>query len=203
MAQSASPPHSNANNLHFPHTLFSQIQNPNIFAWNFMFKAYSHSNSNTTASPQQCISLYNLMCRRFGLFLDCHSFPFLFKACACLSLSHKGQELHSLTLILGLQHDVFVQNALLSMYSFCGLLHNARQVFDKILLSVRDVVSWNSMVSGCIQGRCYWDALKVFDEMLKCDVNARLDEVTLINALTACARIGFLNMGCKIHGLLV
>ena len=59
------------------------------------------------------------------------------------------------------------------------------------------------MVSGCIQGRCYWDALKVFDEMLKCDVNARLDEVTLINALTACARIGFLDMGHKIHGLLV
>ena len=67
----------------------------------------------------------------------------------------KGQELHSFTIKLGLQHDVFVQNALLSMYSFCGLLHNARQVFDEIPLSVRDVVSWNSMVSGCIQGRCY------------------------------------------------
>ena len=91
IAQSTSPPHSNANNLHFPHTLFSQIQNPNIFAWNFMFKAYSHSNSNsnTTASPQQCISLYNLMHHRFELFPDRHSFPFLFKACARLSLSHK------------------------------------------------------------------------------------------------------------------
>nr|XP_023901041.1 pentatricopeptide repeat-containing protein At1g08070, chloroplastic-like [Quercus suber] len=199
--------HSNANNLHFPHTLFSQIQNPNIFAWNFMFKAYSHSNtnsnSNTTSSPQQCISLYNLMRRRFGLFPDRHSFPFLFKACARLSLSHKGQELHSLTFKLGLQHDVFVQNALLSMYSFCGLLHNSRQVFDEMPLSLRDVVSWNSMVSGYIQGRCHWDALKVFDEMLKCDVNTRPDEVTLINALTACARIGFLDMGRKIHGLLV
>nr|POE62086.1 pentatricopeptide repeat-containing protein, chloroplastic [Quercus suber] len=143
------------------------------------------------------------MCRRFGLFPDRHSFPFLFKACAHLSLSLKGQELHSLTFKIGLQHDVFVQNALLSMYSFCGLLHNSRQVFDEIPLSVRDVVSWNSMVSGYIQGRCYWDALKVFDEMLKCDVNARPDEVTLINALTACARIGFLDMGRKIHGLLV
>ena len=59
------------------------------------------------------------------------------------------------------------------------------------------------MVSGCIQGRCYWDALKVFDEMLKCDVNARPNKVTLINALTACARIGILDMGRKIHGLLV
>nr|POE50041.1 pentatricopeptide repeat-containing protein, chloroplastic [Quercus suber] len=142
------------------------------------------------------------MRRRFGLFPDRHSFPFLFKACARLSLSHKGQELHSLTFKLGLQHDVFVQNALLSMYSFCGLLHNSRQVFDEMPLSLRDVVSWNSMVSGYIQGRCHWDALKVFDEMLKCDVNTRPDEVTLINALTACARIGFLDMGRKIHGLL-
>ncbi|XP_075647006.1 pentatricopeptide repeat-containing protein At1g08070, chloroplastic-like [Castanea sativa] len=154
-------------------------------------------------TQQQCISLYNLMRCLFGLFLDRHSFPFLFKACARLSLSHKGQEVHSLTFKLGLQHDVFIQNALLSMYSFCGLLHSSRQVFDEIPLSVRDVVSWNSMVFGYIQGRCYWDALKMFDEMLKCDVNARPDEVTFINALTACARIGFLDMGRKIHVLLV
>ena len=29
------------------------------------------------------------------------------------------------------------------------------------------------------------------------------EKITLINALTACARIGFLDMGRKIHGLLI
>ena len=191
--------------LQFPRALFFQIQTPNIFAWNFMFKAYSHS-----SSPQQSISLYNLMRRRFKLLPDHHSFPFLLKACARLSLFQKGQELHSLTFKLGLQHNVFVQNALVSMYSFCGngaaFLHTARQVFDEIPLSVHDVVSWNSMISGYLLGHCYWDALKVFAEMLNMSVTdtirPRPDNVTLLSALTACGRIGFLDLGREIHGLL-
>ncbi|KAH7522559.1 hypothetical protein FEM48_Zijuj07G0151500 [Ziziphus jujuba var. spinosa] len=45
--------------LAFSKALFFHIQNPNIFAWNFMFKAYSRS-----SSPQESLSLYNLMRRR-------------------------------------------------------------------------------------------------------------------------------------------
>jgi len=145
---SLSLPHHH--DLQFPHALFFQIKNPNIFAWNFMFKAYSRS-----SYPEQSISLYNLMRRRFATLPDNHSFPFLLKACGRLSLSQKGQELHSLTLKLALESDVFVQNALVSTYSLCGLLQTARRVFDKVPASVRDVVSWNSMISGyLLEGFC-------------------------------------------------
>ncbi|KAH7522562.1 hypothetical protein FEM48_Zijuj07G0151800 [Ziziphus jujuba var. spinosa] len=45
--------------LAFSKALFFHTQNPNIFAWNFMFKAYSRS-----SSPQESLALYNLMRRR-------------------------------------------------------------------------------------------------------------------------------------------
>ncbi|XP_008245699.1 PREDICTED: pentatricopeptide repeat-containing protein At5g16860-like [Prunus mume] len=164
--------------LGFSLALFSQIQNPNVFACNFIFKAYSDS-----SSPQEALYLYNFIRRRFPHLLpDNYSFPFLFKACSRLQLPHKGQELHALTLILGLHDDVFVQNGLVSMYSACGLLDSARKVFD---LSHRN-----------------WDALQVFEEMLSVG-STRPDKVTLVSALTASARLGSLGLGRKIHGLVL
>ncbi|KAB1199910.1 hypothetical protein CJ030_MR0G009076 [Morella rubra] len=183
-------------NLRFPRALFFQIHQPNIFAWNFMFRAYARS-----SSPEQSIAFYNLMRRCSATLPDNHSFPFLLKACGRISLSQKGQELHSLTVKIGLDHDVFVQNSLVSMYSLCGLVWTARRVFDAIPMSVRDVASWNSMISGYLQGNCYWEALQVLGEMLA-DGCVRPDGVTFVSALTACGRTGSLDLGRKIHGLL-
>ncbi|CAK9159888.1 unnamed protein product [Ilex paraguariensis] len=51
---------SNSNfSLEFSHTLFFQIQNPNIFAWSFILRAFSQS-----SVPEEAIVLYNLMRRK-------------------------------------------------------------------------------------------------------------------------------------------
>ncbi|KAB2608800.1 pentatricopeptide repeat-containing protein [Pyrus ussuriensis x Pyrus communis] len=180
--------------LEFSCSLFSQIQNPNLFACNFIFKAFSLS-----SCPQEALFHYNLVRRRYPHLLpDNYSFPFLFKACGRLNLPHKGQELHAFTVALGLEIDVFVQNGLVSMYSACGLLHSARKVFDFLPVSVRDVVSWNSVVSGYLQSNRNRDALQVFEEMV---AFTRPDNVTLVSALTACGKMGCLHLGRQIHGL--
>ncbi|KDP22514.1 hypothetical protein JCGZ_26345 [Jatropha curcas] len=187
---------SKTHDLSFSHSLFSQIQNPNIFAYNFMFKAYSHS-----STPVEAITLYNLMLKN-GTFPDNYTFPFIFKVCGRLLALNKGQEVHALSLKLGLEYDVFVQNALVSMYSFCGKLKIARRVFDEVPIFVRDVVSWNSMISGYVQCDCYGEALKLFGELIG-DNCVTFDEVTLINALTACGRLGFLDLGRETHALII
>nr|XP_048334022.1 pentatricopeptide repeat-containing protein At1g08070, chloroplastic-like [Ziziphus jujuba var. spinosa] len=184
--------------LAFSKALFFHIQNPNIFAWNFMFKAYSRS-----SSPQESLSLYNLMRRRDSpLFPDNYSFPFLLKACGRCLFPQKGQELHCLSFKLGFELDVFVQNGLVSMYSLCGLMEEARRVFNLLPVFVRDVVSWNSVLSGYLQCERNEEALKVFVEMME-DGSVRPDQVTFVGVLTACARIGFLDLGRKIHGLVL
>ncbi|KAF8390770.1 hypothetical protein HHK36_025298 [Tetracentron sinense] len=173
--------------------LFSQIKNPNLFAWNFMFRAYAHS-----SSPEDSIALYNLM-RRNGILPDNYTFPFILKACSRLSFSEKGKEIHSLSLKLGFEFDVFVQNSLISMYAVCGMVESAHRVFYLVPVLVRDVVSWNSMISGYMQSDLCGEALKVFGEMWISSF-VRPNEVTLVTAITACGRIGDLDLGKKIHG---
>lgn len=160
-----------------------------------MFKAYSRS-----SFPTETIALYNLMLRAATL-PDNYTFPFVLKACARLSLLHKAREIHSSTIKFGVQSDIFVQNALISAYSSSGAVEAARAVFDMVPALVRDIVSWNSMISGYLQGHHFELALKVFRELLD-GGSLSPDEVTLVSALSACGRLGLLDLGKKIHGLL-
>ncbi|KAF5938349.1 hypothetical protein HYC85_022608 [Camellia sinensis] len=65
-----------------------------------------------------------------------------------------------------------------------------RRVFDMVPSLVRDVSD------------CYANALKVFEELLGYG-NVRPNQVTMVSALTACGRIGFLDLGSKVHGFSV
>lgn len=161
-----------------------------------MIKAHSQS-----STPIESIILYNLMLRN-GIFPDNYTFPFILKACGHLLLLNKGQEVHALSLKLGLEYDIFVQNSLISMYSSCRKIEIARGVFYLVPIFIRDVVSWNSMMSGYVQCDCSGEALKLFGNLLG-DNCARFDEVTLINALTASGRMGFLDLGKELHGLII
>ncbi|KAK6945208.1 E motif [Dillenia turbinata] len=183
--------------LGFSHTLFLQIPKPNIFAWNFMFRAYSNS-----SCPTECLMLYNLM-RHTQILPDNYTFPFILKACARLSLLEKGREIHAVSLNLGLEVDVFVQNALISMYSLCGMVETAHTVFNALPVLVRDVVSWNSIISGCMQTHAhYGKALKLFGGLLG-DNNVRPNEVSIASALSACAKLSSLDLGKKIHAFMI
>ncbi|KAJ9702842.1 hypothetical protein PVL29_004541 [Vitis rotundifolia] len=137
---------------------------------------------------------------RNGTLPDNYTFPFVLKACARLSFLHKGHEIHSSTLELGVHLDVFLQNVLISVFSSCGAVEAARAVFDMLSALVRDVVSWNSMISGYLESHRYEPALKVFWELLG-DGSLSSDEVTLVSALSVCGRLGLLDLGKKIHGL--
>ncbi|XP_042477975.1 pentatricopeptide repeat-containing protein At1g08070, chloroplastic-like [Macadamia integrifolia] len=173
--------------------LFSKISNPNIFAWNFMFRAYSCS-----SSPWESITLYNLM-RQNDVLPDNYTFPFILKACSRAQYLEKGEEIHGLGLKLGFEFDVFVQNSLISMYSTCGVIETARRVFDLVPVWVRDLVSWNSMISGYLQRDFCGKALELFCEM-KGGSSERPNELTAVSVITACARIGDLNLGRRVHG---
>ena len=83
-----------------------------------------------------------------------------------------------------------VSNALISMYSKCGMLQKA-QVFEQI--PVQDVVSWNAIITGHVQNGLTNEALKCFFRMESEGVLA--DEVTYICILKACCTVESLEIG--------
>ena len=80
---------------------------------------------------------------------DNHTYPCLLKACSGLNSLWVGLQIHGAVVKVGLDSNLFIGNGLVSMYGKCGCLVKARQVLDEI--PSRDVVSWNSMVSGYAQ----------------------------------------------------
>lgn len=92
--------------------------------------------------------------------------------------------------------DLFVMNNLVDMYAKGGDLKNARKVFDRI--PDRNVVSWTSMLSGCLQNGLAKEGLVLFNEMRQESILP--SEYTMASVLMACTMLGSLHQGRLIHG---
>ena len=68
-------------------------------------------------------------------------------------------------------------------------------------MSVRDVVTWNSMIGGYVRNLRFFDALSIFRRMLSAKVEP--DGFTFASVVTACARLGALGNAKWVHGLMV
>ncbi|CDY37866.1 BnaC04g31400D [Brassica napus] len=92
---------------------------------------------------------------------------------------------------------MYVQNALLAMYMSFGRVEMARRVFD--VMMNRDVISWNTMISGYYRNGYMSDALMTFDRMVDEGVGA--DHATVVSMLPVCGHLKDLEIGRNVHKL--
>ncbi|KAH7365213.1 hypothetical protein KP509_18G014200 [Ceratopteris richardii] len=112
------------------------------------------------------------------------------KSCGSTGSIDKGTEIHMEIERQGLlEKDLVLGNTLIDMYTKCGLLSRAQQVFNS--LPVKDVISWNVLLSGYSQLGKGGDVGNVLEKMLT--QNIRPDMVTFIIVLSACLRAGLLH----------
>ncbi|KAH7690538.1 TPR-like protein [Dioscorea alata] len=126
----------------------------------------------------------------------CHnSFVQVLRACAQFKGIGIGKQVHSLALKHGFQTNVFIGTALLDLYSKCGLPKDARLLFDE--MSLRDLVSWNVMLSCNAVHGLVREAFQVFNAMR---IDGFLwDEFTFSSFISCCC--GDTKLGKQIHGL--
>jgi pentatricopeptide repeat protein len=173
--------------------LFDELRIQNLFSWNTMIAGYARH-----GLFEEALKFYYRM-HRAGVQPDNFTFPRVLKACAGLTALQQGKEIHHYITRIGLESDVFVGNALIDMYAKCGGLEIARQVFDK--MRQRDVVSWNAMIAGYSQNGYFGEALTLFYQMGIAD--AKPDGTSITSALPACAYLGALQQGKRVHGYTV
>eukprot|EP00250_Pteridium_aquilinum_P013758 c21557_g2_i1 orf=1-894(-) len=70
----------------------------------------------------------------------------LLKACAILKEKRIGQEIHIKIAQGGYEASLFVGNALVHMYTKCGSLEEAHNVFNQ--MGTQDLVTWNTLIAG-------------------------------------------------------
>ncbi|KAK2354722.1 pentatricopeptide repeat-containing protein, mitochondrial [Trifolium repens] len=85
--------------------------------------------------------------------------------------------------------------SLLSAYALRGEVEVARRLFEQ--MGERDVVSWTAMISGYSHAGCFQEALELFVQLE--GLGMKPDEVAVVAALSACARLGALELGKRIH----
>ncbi|KAI5603049.1 hypothetical protein POPTR_001G217600v4 [Populus trichocarpa] len=114
-------------------------------------------------------------------------------ACANLGALGLGLWVHRYALKKGLRDNVKICNSLIDLYSRCGAIELARQVFEK--MGERTLVSWNSIIGGLAANGFTEEALEHFDLMQK--QGFKPNDVSFTGALTACSHTGLVDEGLK------
>ncbi|KAK9112239.1 hypothetical protein Scep_019758 [Stephania cephalantha] len=215
--------------LPYAHQLFDQIPSPDLFIYNTMIKAYSLASTTHYSSPHNFLVIFRQMIQDPGVLPNQYTLVFVLKACCCCGDGlgvWAGKQVHVYAIKLGLECNVFVANVLIKMYGDCGVIGDARKVFEgssgrdlyswNTMLSgyvdngdldrakrlfdemeERNVVSWSIVIKGFVQVGGFLEALELFHKMLH--IGPLPNEFTLVSALTACANLLALDQGRWIH----
>lgn len=122
--------------------LFDKLSQPNVFAWTAILGFYSRN-----GLSDECVKTYCEM-KLKGVLPDSYVFPKVFKACGQLLWFELGIQVHKDVVVFGCEFDLQVRNSLIDLYSKSGDVGSGRRVFDEMV--ERDVLSWNSMISGYV-----------------------------------------------------
>ncbi|XP_010542028.1 PREDICTED: putative pentatricopeptide repeat-containing protein At5g09950 [Tarenaya hassleriana] len=155
-------------------------------SWNSMIWGYLHNE----LLPKAMDLVWSLM---RGQGLDSFTYATVLSACASVATLERGMEVHACSVRACVESDVVVGSALVDMYAKCGRVDYAFRFFD--MMPVRNVYSWNSMISGYARHGQGEEALNLFEKM-KLD-GLLPDHVTFVGVLSACSHAGLVEEGYK------
>ncbi|GLT77873.1 hypothetical protein SLA2020_494280 [Shorea laevis] len=130
---------------------------------------------------------------------NCVTISSVLSVCAELAALNLGREIHSHVVRALMESNILVGNGLINMYTKCGGFKEAQLVFEKI--DGRDLISWNSMISGYGMHGLGENALKTFDEMIKSELKP--DSVTFVSVLSACSHSGLVAEGRRLFSQMI
>lgn len=161
---------------------------PDLVAWNALISGFVQNHQFSEA--------FNLFREMLVLRICSNQVTIaaLLPACGSVGSVKWGREIHGFICRKGFDANVFIASALIDMYSKCGSLNNARNVFDKI--SCKNVASWNAMID--CYGKCGMvdSSMELFTKMQ--EEGLQPNEVTFTCILSACSHSGSVEKGLEI-----
>lgn len=174
--------------------LFNAISTSDAALWNSMISAYT-----AFGFHAEGIALFTKM-RLGGIKEDDRTVAIMFSLCEDLNdgLIH-GRGLHAHAMKMGMELNVFLGNALLSMYVEHNQIDAAMKVFDK--MRGFDVISWNTMILALAQSNFRAKAVELFAMM--CESEFKFNSYTMISLLALCKDASDLVFVRSIHGFAI
>ena len=142
--------------------LFARMSFHDPVVWNIILSGFSGSRRHSN----EVMKLFSAMLLGGQAKPNPITIATILPVCARLGDLEAGKSLHSYVIKSGFEANNLVANALVSMYSKCGLVcYDAYAAFKSI--SPKDVVSWNAIIAGFSENGFIDEAIRLFSWMLK------------------------------------
>ncbi|WVZ23792.1 hypothetical protein V8G54_002336 [Vigna mungo] len=167
--------------------LFDGLPVKDMVAWTAMITGYAQN-----ALPENAVQVFRWLVDE-GVEIDEVTLVGVISACAQLGASVYAKWIRDIAESSGFGDgsSVLVGSALIDMYSKCGNVEEAYNIFKG--MRERNVFSYSSMIVGfAIHGQVH-AAIKLFYDMLETDVKPNC--VTFVGVLTACSHAGLVDLG--------
>ncbi|CAH8387525.1 unnamed protein product [Eruca vesicaria subsp. sativa] len=168
--------------------VFDDYSHVDLVMWTAMIVGYTHN-----GSANEALSLFQRM-KEVGIKPNCVTVASVLSGCGLVGNLELGRLVHGLSIKAGLW-DTNVANALVHMYAKCYQNREAMYVFE--MESEKDLVAWNSIISGFSQNGSVHEALFLFHRMNSESVTP--NGVTVASLFSACASLGSLALGSSLH----
>jgi len=157
-----------------------------MVAWTAMVTGYAQN-----AMPVKALEAFEQMAVA-GMPIDEVSLTGAISACAQLGAVRRAAWVQEIAERNGLGRNVVVGSGLVDMYAKCGLIDEARRVFEG--MQEKNVYTYSSMIVGLASHGRANDAIALFKDMVR-RADVEPNHVTFIGVLTACSHAGMVKEG--------
>ncbi|PQM33915.1 pentatricopeptide repeat-containing protein [Prunus yedoensis var. nudiflora] len=168
---------------------FKMSGDKNSITWSAMITGFAQS-----GDSQKALDLFSHM-HFSGVMPSEFTFVGVINACSDIGALEEGKQVHSYSLKLGFEFQIYIMTALVDMYAKCGNVSDARKGFD--YLREPDIVLWTSMIGGYVQNGENEAALTLYCIMQS--EGMMPNELTMASVLKACSSLSAFEQGRQIH----
>ncbi|KAJ0963945.1 hypothetical protein J5N97_029067 [Dioscorea zingiberensis] len=176
----------------FPLQLFDEMPQRNIVSWSAAIAGLVQLHH-----PEHALLLFSQM-RSVGIRPNEFTLVSTLNASSLTDGAAQAHRIYAHVVKLGFQSNVFLVNSFLTALFRIGRINEAAELFEKC--EEKDVVSWNSMISGYLQFGSS-DVWGFWCRMNREGVNP--DEFSFSSVLTGLAKASIFMAGDQVHGQLV
>ncbi|KAG6575914.1 Pentatricopeptide repeat-containing protein, partial [Cucurbita argyrosperma subsp. sororia] len=169
--------------------VFKNIKKPDMVAWSAIITCLDQQ-----GQSEESIKLFRLM-RSSGIIPNQYTICSLISAATNTGDLQYGRTIHACAWKYGFETDVSVSNALVTMYMKNGCVNEGVSLFESMV--DRDLVSWNTYLSGFHELGMYDRSVTIFRDMLEEGFTPNM--YTFISVLRSCSCVLDAHFGRQVH----
>ncbi|CAJ2671423.1 unnamed protein product [Trifolium pratense] len=172
-------------NINNARNVFDEMPYRNVVSWSGLIYGYVH-----LGEDDEALRLFKrFLVEEENEGVNDFTLSSVLRVCGGSTLLQMGKQIHGLSFKTSFDSSCFVASSLISLYSKCGVVEEAYDVFEEV--TVRNLGMWNAMLIACAQHAHTNKTFELFDKM-KSVGGVKANFITFLCVLYACSHAGAL-----------